>query len=336
MDVSILDQTQLIEGESSEREFSNTVALAQYLDELGYTRYWLSEHHSTDALAGSAPEVLASYLLAKTANIRVGTGGVMLTHYSSYKVAEMFNVMSALAPGRVDLGVGRAPGGHHLSNIALQSGVIAKRNVDQFPQKLNEIAHYFKNTVPEDSVVKGLQTTPKVMEPAELWLLGSSNDSAKLAAEQGLPYVFAHFINYETGAMEEAITLYREQFQPSAILSEPKVIVAIKTIMAYTNEHAQTLAKSALHAQFYLHRGVLSRLIAPDKALSEVQTAKEWAEIEMIKDTYVIGDKATVTQQLKSLKFDLAIDEVMTLSPIYDFEARKNSLKLLKEVTDTL
>ena len=104
----------------------------------------------------------------------------MLTHYSSYKVAEMFNVMSALAPGRVDLGVGRAPGGHHLSNIALQSGVIAKRNVDQFPQKLNEIAHYFKNTVPEGSVVKGLQTTPKIMEPAELWLLGSSNDSAKL------------------------------------------------------------------------------------------------------------------------------------------------------------
>lgn len=336
MDVSILDQTQLIEGESSESEFNQTVALAQYLDELGYTRYWLSEHHSTDALAGSAPEVLASYLLAKTTNIRVGTGGVMLPHYSAYKVAEMFNVMSALAPGRVDLGVGRAPGGYHLSNIALQSGVIAKRNVDQFPQKLNEIAHYFKNLVPEGSVVKGLQTTPKVSQPAVLWLLGSSNDSAKLAAEQGLPYVFAHFINYEPGAMAEAIEMYRRHFKPSATLSNPKVIIAIKTILADTDEQAQMIAKSALHANFYLHRGVLSRLVAPNKALSEIQTDKEWAEIEAIKETYLIGSKLTVAQQLKALQSELAIDEVMTLSPIYDFEARKNSLKLLKAVTDTL
>ncbi|MCG7337852.1 LLM class flavin-dependent oxidoreductase [Staphylococcus sp. ACRSN] len=336
MDVSILDQTQLIDGESSETEFNNTVALAQYLDELGYTRYWLSEHHSTDALAGSAPEILASFLLAKTKNIRVGSGGVMLPHYSSYKVSEMFNVMSALAPGRVDLGVGRAPGGHHLSNIALQSGVIAKRNVDQFPQKLDEIAHYFRNKVPEDSVVKGLQTTPKVNQPAVLWLLGTSNDSAKLAAKQGLPYVFAHFINYEAGAMDEAIALYRAQFQPSTTLSHPKVIVAIKTILADTDEYAQALAKSAVHANFYLHRGVLSRLVSPDKALSEVHTKKEWAEVQAIKDTYLIGSKQTVAKQLKELKSKLNIDEVMTLSPIYDFESRKYSLKLLKEVTDTM
>lgn len=137
MKVSILDQTQLTDKTNAETEFRNTVELAKYLDELGYTRYWLSEHHSTDALAGSAPEILASYLLGQTQKIKIGTGGVMLPHYSAYKVAEMFQVMSALAPERVDLGVGRAPGGHHLSNFALKGKTMSKPNIDQFPEQID-------------------------------------------------------------------------------------------------------------------------------------------------------------------------------------------------------
>ncbi|WP_339119787.1 MsnO8 family LLM class oxidoreductase, partial [Priestia megaterium] len=149
MKVSVLDQTQLLEDLSAEEVFAQSVELAKHVDELGYHRYWLSEHHSTDALAGSSPEILASHLLAKTNFIKVGTGGVMLPHYSAYKVAENFKVMSALAPGRVDMGLGRAPGGHHLSSIALQ-GERARRNVDIFPEQIDEVLEYLEDRLPDN------------------------------------------------------------------------------------------------------------------------------------------------------------------------------------------
>ncbi|NWK84953.1 LLM class flavin-dependent oxidoreductase [Staphylococcus sp. GSSP0090] len=336
MKVSILDQTQLIEHENAEAEFNRTVELAQYLDEIGYTRYWLSEHHSTDALAGSAPEILASYLLAKTKKLRVGTGGVMLPHYSSYKVAEMFKVLSALAPGRIDLGVGRAPGGHHLSNIALQGEALSKRNLDHFPQQIDEILHYFKNEVPKESKLKGLLTTPNVKQVADFWVLGTSPSSALLAAQKGLPYVFAQFINYQPGGMERAIALYRKNFKPSEVLSEPKVIVTIKTILADTDEAANELAKSALRFNFYLHRGILTRLVSPSNALIEVKTDREKQEIEALKETYLIGSKDTVRKNVQYLKSKLDLDEIMTISPIYHFEDRKYSLKLLKEAIENI
>jgi luciferase family oxidoreductase group 1 len=336
MKVSILDQTQLTAKTNAEEEFRNTVELAKYLDELGYTRYWLSEHHSTDALAGSAPEILASYLLGQTQKIKIGTGGVMLPHYSAFKVAEMFQVMSALAPERVDLGVGRAPGGHHLSNFALKGESISKPNIDRFPEQIDAILSFFKNEVPENSQLKGLLTTPVTTTSADFWVLGTSASSALLATEKGLPYVFAQFINYQPGEMARNIKLYRDNFKPSALLSEPKVIITIKTILAETNEQAHYIAKSALRFNFYLHRGQLTRLVDPDEALADVKSTKEQQEIEALKDTYLIGDKETVRKNVQYLKQQLDIDELMTISPIYDFETRKDSLRLLKEAVEDL
>lgn len=289
MKVSILDQTQLLEGVSGEESFAQTVALAQYADELGYTRYWLSEHHSADALAGSSPEILASHLLAKTNHIKVGSGGVMLPHYSSYKVAENFKVMSALAPGRVDLGVGRAPGGHHLSNIALQGERALHRYVDSFPGQIDEVLAYLHDTLPDNHQLRGLEATPIVDQKPEMWVLGTSNSSAKLAAQKGLPYAFAQFINYQPGAMAEALNIYVNEFKASKYLEKPQVLATIKVIVADTDEEAMEIAQSALRFNFYLHRGALTRLKPADQALKHVTKPEEVQEIEAIKGTYIIG-----------------------------------------------
>jgi luciferase family oxidoreductase group 1 len=329
MKISVLDQTQLIDGISAEEGFAQSVELAKYVDKLGYHRYWLSEHHSTDALAGSSPEILASYLLAKTVNIKIGTGGVMLPHYSAYKVAENFKVMSALAPGRVDIGVGRAPGGHHLSNIALQGE--KARNVDIFPEQIDQVLEYLADRLPETHPLRGLLATPVIEKKPDLWLLGTSNSSALLAAEKGLPYAFAQFINYQPGGMEQALALYVDNFKPSKYLDKPQVLATIKIIVGDTDEEAEKLAASALRFNYFLHRGKLTRLIDPTFALSTIINPSDKREIETVKETYIIGSKESVAQKIKDLTKKFPIDELMAITPIYDFEKRKRSFELLKE-----
>jgi luciferase family oxidoreductase group 1 len=329
MKISVLDQTQLIDGISAEEGFAQSVELAKYVDKLGYHRYWLSEHHSTDALAGSSPEILASYLLAKTVNIKIGTGGVMLPHYSAYKVAENFKVMSALAPGRVDIGLGRAPGGHHLSNIALQGE--KARNVDIFPEQIDQVLEYLADRLPETHPLRGLLATPVIEKKPDLWLLGTSNSSALLAAEKGLPYAFAQFINYQPGGMEQALALYVDNFKPSKYLDKPQVLATIKIIVGDTDEEAEKLAASALRFNYFLHRGKLTRLIDPTFALSTIINPSDKREIETVKETYIIGSKESVAQKIKDLTKKFPIDELMAITPIYDFEKRKRSFELLKE-----
>lgn len=179
-------------------------------------------------------------------------------------------------------------------------------------------------------------STPLTASSADFWVLGTSASSALLAAEKGSPYVFAQFINYQPGEMERAIKLYRDNFKPSELLAEPKVIITVKSILADTNEQAHYIAKSALRFNFYLHRGQLTRLVDPDEALADVKSTKEQQEIEALKDTYLIGDKETVRKNVQYLKQKLDIDELMTISPIYDFETRKDSLRLLKEAVEDL
>lgn len=332
MEVSILDQTYILEGGSAEESFRETVKLAEYLDEIGYHRYWLSEHHSMDPVAGSSPEILASYLLARTNQMKIGTGGVMLPHYSSYKVAENFKVMGGLAPGRVDLGVGRAPGGHQLSTIALQSERTKHGNIDRFPEQIDEVLEYLEDEIPETHPLQGLIASPIIKEKPPVWVLGTSNSSSYLAAEKGLPYSFAHFINNLPGGMENAIQAYVNNFEPSKYLDEPKVMVSMRIIVADTDEEAHRIAKSSLRMDYNLRRGNIGRLIAPDQAFPEDLNAMDKKEIENLKRTYIIGSKETVAAELKALEDKLPIDEMMALSPIYDFEARKKSFKLLKEV----
>lgn len=333
MNISVLDQTHLSEGMSAEAGFAQTVELAQFVDKLGYHRFWMSEHHSADALAGSSPEILAGYLLAKTEQIKVGSGGVMLPHYSSYKVAENFKVLSALAPGRVDLGVGRAPGGQHVSTIALQGE--RSRNVDLFPEQIDQVLEYLQDTLPDTHPLRGLQATPVIKEKPELWILGTSYFSAILAAEKGLPYAFAQFINYQPGEMDQAVKIYVSNFKPSNYLDKPQTLVAMRVIVADSDEEAQILAKSALQSKYFLDQGRISRLVNPEIALTQA-TPSERRQIEALKDTYIIGSKETVAEKIEELIKKLPIDEFMAISPIYDFEKRKRSFELLKEAVSHL
>jgi len=321
---------------SSEEGFAQTVELAQYAEQLGYHRYWLSEHHSSHSIIGSAPEILASFLIAKTSKIQIGTGGVMLTHYNPYKIAEQFKVMSALAPDRVNIGVGRAPGGAHLSTIALQGGRSLedgwKRDKEGFPEQIDELLEYLEDELSEAHPFRGyLHAAPIVEKKPDVWVLGTSSSSAILAAEKGLPFAFAQFINHEPGEMAKAIYQYREQFNSSKFLKQPKAIAAMKIIVANTDEEAAFVAKSALYVNFLQHRSQNARIIRPEDALIDVKTEKEKQEIEDLKSTYLLGSKETVARQIKNLTAVIPIDELMAVSPIYDITKRKRSFELLKE-----
>lgn len=336
MQLSILDQTHLAEGMTAEEGFAQTVEMAKFADQQGFKRYWLSEHHGSDAIVGSAPEILMSYLLAQTKRIEIGTGGVMLTHYSPYKIAEQFKVMSALAPGRINLGVGRAPGGAHLSTIALKGGRSLedgwKRDTEGFPQQIDEVLEYLGDDLPSTHPLSGhLHAAPIVRTKPELWVLGTSTSSARMAAEKGLPYAFAQFINYAPGMMKEAIHSYDKHFKPSQYCTAPQAIAAMKVIVAETDEEAEYLAGSALHVNFSQHRSGNARLVSPEQALTEVRTDKEKQEIADLKETYLIGSKETVAAKIKWLASEMPLTELMAVSPIYNVEKRKRSFELLKE-----
>ncbi|WLV25384.1 LLM class flavin-dependent oxidoreductase [Aciduricibacillus chroicocephali] len=341
MKLGILDQTHLVEGISPAEAFRQTVQMAQFADQLGLERYWVSEHHGSDVIVGAAPEVLASFLLAKTERIKIGTGGVMLTHYAPFKVAEQFKVMSALAPGRVNLGVGRAPGGAHLSTIALKGGRSLedgwKRDTEGFPSQIDELLEYMEDELPEAHPLSGhLFAAPRIGRKPEIWVLGTSPSSGRMAAEKGLPFAFAQFIQYAPGVMEEAIHTYAEHFKPSRYLDSPQALVTMKAIVAESDAEAEYLARSALHVDFWKHRSKNERFINPDKALADVRTEKEWQEVEDLKATYLIGSKETVTRQIADLSTRLPIKELMAITPIFDIKKRKRSVELLEEAVKTV
>jgi luciferase family oxidoreductase group 1 len=207
-----LDQSPIYPGETSEEAFQHTIRLAQLSRSLGFRRFWVSEHHDSEQVAGSSPEVLISHLLAKTESIRIGSGGIMLQHYSPYKVAENFNVLASLAPGRVDLGVGRAPGGLPRSTQALQQG---GPRPNFLTDKIIELENYVHNRLEEDHPLAGLKAGPLPGTPPELYVLGASVASAEIAAELGLPYVFSLFINGKQGWRWKLIRAYRSGFNTS-------------------------------------------------------------------------------------------------------------------------
>lgn len=335
MEVSMLDQTQLAEGQTSKEGFSGTVEAARLADRLGYRRFWVSEHHSSDTIAGSSPEILAAHLLAATKTIRIGTGGVMLTHYAPYKVAENFRVMSALAPGRVDLGVGKAPGGTHLPTIALQGGralTDAKpRNKERFPEMVGELIEYLEDVLPESHPMSGyLKASPAVSQKPLPWILGTGPASARIAAERGLPYAFASFINSERNDMQDTIRLYRERFRPSAFSEKPYALVASRVFAADTDDEAAWIARSAAHVQFGFHRGLQGRLPDPSRALTDIGTEKERQEVRDILATYMIGSQKTLSQKLDELSA-LGADEIMAIKPVFSPESKQNSMAILKK-----
>ncbi|KOO49929.1 LLM class flavin-dependent oxidoreductase [Viridibacillus arvi] len=319
--IGILDQSPVIEGSSNHDVLQQSVKLAQLAEEWGYERFWVSEHHNSVDVAGSSPEVLVSYLLAKTKRIRIGSGGVMLQHYSPYKVAENFHVLSTLEPGRVDLGIGKAPGGLPLSTKALQYGTV--NNGEDFDERLIFLQQLIDNKVPETHPLAGIQATPIPPSKQELYLLGASPNSAKLARELGITFVFARFINSDDSIIAEASKVYKENNKNG------KFIVAVATIAAPTSQEAIILAENQKIVKVHLASGRSLTLNSHEAADKFGQESGEDYEVKEYAANIIAGTATEVKSTLDQLHQLYSIDEFILHTPIPKSEERLKSFELL-------
>ncbi|PQP80887.1 alkane 1-monooxygenase [Paenibacillus sp. PCH8] len=328
--VGILDQTPIYEGETPVDAFRHTIELAQRAEQLGFHRFWVSEHHDGQHVAGSSPEVLISHLLAHTKRIRLGSGGVMLQHYSPYKVAENFNVLAALGPGRIDLGIGRAPGGLPRSTQALQEGI---QEAASLKEKITQVNRYIHNEPHEDSshALAGLTASPVSDIPAELYVLGASVDSAGMAAELGLPYVFSLFINSNTEVAHEAIRIYREQFDRSQG-REPYAALAISLIVAESEEEAEGLASEHKLVRIHMESGKVLTVGSVEQAEEFGRQSNEKYRLEILEPSATRGTKTTVGRELLKFQQDFAVEELIVTTATRDFSKRIRSFELLREI----
>ncbi|HEU5317166.1 MAG TPA: LLM class flavin-dependent oxidoreductase [Chloroflexota bacterium] len=328
--LSVLDQSPIGAGRTARDAFEETVQLAQLCERLGYTRYWLAEHHNTPSLAGSAPEILITRIAAATQSIRVGSGGVMLQHYSPLKVAETFRVLHALFPGRIDLGIGRAPGSDQRTAYALAQG--HPTPIERFPEQLRDLATLLHGDLPGDHPFRGVRALPAPPQPdtaPEIWLLGSSGQSAAYAAHFGFAFSFAHFINPHGSAV---LHEYREAFRPSASLPEPRASLAIRALCAETDAEAQRLSASFALSRLRFERGQLAPLPTVEEALSYPYTDAERARIAALMANVVVGGPETVHRRLSQMAAAHDVDELVIVTLVHDPAARQRSYALLAEV----
>lgn len=331
MKLSVLDHTPIKEGESSQAAFRRTIALAGKAEEWGYHRFWLSEHHFSSESIGTAPEIVIAHLLAKTKHIRLGSGGVMLQHYSPYKVAEQFHVLDALGPGRVDLGIGRAPGGLPLSTLALQAqqdGTSASLN-----EKL-QILHYFlQDNLPEQHPLYGLRALPAPSAPIPVFTLGTSQSSAELAARSGTAYVFAQFINSDEEELSRALESYRKEFDSGAGQRSPYVIAAVSVVVADTDEEAQMLVSVDKNYRVTLEDGKKINVGHLDKAKQFIRESGQLGTIEVSEKKVFAGKPEKVRDELYAFQEETGIDELMIVTKMKDQNKRMRSFQLLAEAT---
>jgi luciferase family oxidoreductase group 1 len=318
MQLNILDQCPIPEGSSSGDALRNTINLAKQADQLGYGRYWLAEHHGTPGLACNSPEVMIGPVAAATSRIRVGSGGVMLPHYSPLKVAENFSMLTALFPGRIDLGIGRAPGTSSQVAFALQRDR-RQPSPDDFREQMDELLGYFS---------RGLRELR--FQSPEVSLLGSSAQSAVWAAELGLPYVFADFINPGGAArINGPAAYYREHFRPSATLAEPKVSVAVWALCAETDEEALRISASARMMLLLLFRGRLTAVPPVEKALAYL--AHEGVPIDSLPAgrRIITGTPERVREAIEGVAAEYSADEVFVVNIVHDPAARLRCYELI-------
>ncbi len=321
--LSVLDQSPIPEGQTSADALRDTIDLAQTCDALGYHRYWLAEHHASPALAGVAPEALIGPVGLSTKRIRIGSGGVMLPHYSPFKVAETFKMLSALAPGRIDLGLGRAPGSDQRTAFALQRDRTRQMPINDFPSNLAEVLAYLGDGLPQDHPFATLHDTlPTGGGAIEPWLLGSSTDSAAWAAEVGLPYCIADFINSDGMPQAE---IYQRNFRPSRWLDAPYLMLATWTIAAHDHAAAERHAMPARMMFAHLIRGELIPVPSVEKAAA-------WAEAHHAparNRRTILGSPAEVRAELDAVAAQFGASEMMLVNIMADHAARRHSYELI-------
>jgi luciferase family oxidoreductase group 1 len=328
----VVDQSPVRTGSSGVDAVRETLELARLCERLGYSRYWLAEHHSTNSFAGSAPEVLLPMVAAATREMRVGTGGVLLTHYSPFKIAEQFRMMEALFPDRIDLGVGRAPGGDVRTVAALQYGR-GPIPVHAFPQQVEDLLGWLDNSFDRASHQWGrVRAMPRGGPAPEVWLLGSGGDSGYVAAELGTSFSFAQFISGVDGA--RLVRAYRERFRPSVRLAAPCASVALGVICAETQDEARRLASGLELWRRRITRGVDRGIPAPGEALAELGAAWQPSAFGDDSARSVIGTPDQVRDELIRIAEHNGVDEILAVTVTHDPAARLRSYALLAEAME--
>jgi len=324
MKLSILDQSPVIRGHDARRAILETLALARRAEALGYHRYWLAEHHAIAALADPCPEVLVARLGAETTRLRIGTGGVLLPYYSAFRTAEAFRMLEALYPGRIDLGVGRAPGGDARTARAVAGGGFP--DAEQFPQQVWELGAHLAGKLPADHPYARLRLQPEVSTSPEIWLLGSSGYSGALAAQLGMAFAFAHFINPHGG--DEVMQAYREHFRPGHEPS-PRTIVCTFAICGEDDGDAERLAQPIDLRRLHMALNVDAPVPTPEEAAGHPYTAAEREYVAGQRARAVIGGPRRVRQELEAMARRYGADEVMVLTITGDYASRAQSYERL-------
>jgi len=326
MRLSVIDQSPVSSGSTPADALHNTIDLAQHTDALGYTRYWIAEHHATPGFASPAPEVLIARVAAETSAIRVGSGGVLLPHYSPLKVAEVFRVLHALYPGRIDLGIGRAPGSAPLEAYALRRDRGRGEWVDDFPEQLTELLAFLRREFPPAHPFARILVTPDMPGTPDVWLLGSSPWSARAASELGLPYAFAHFIN--PGPTREALDYYRAHVDGRA----RRTILALGVICAETEAEAMRQAAPIRLRRYQRAQGIEPGPIpSPEEALAQLGPGDPMPEERGEWPRYVVGSVEQVPARLERIAAELGVDELMILTIVHDHRVRVRSYELLAQ-----
>jgi luciferase family oxidoreductase group 1 len=325
--LSVLDQSAAAEGCGQDATIRQTLALAEKAEALGYHRFWVSEHHSHPSIVGSAPEVLMAAIAARTRRIRIGSAGVMLPHYAALKVAEQFRVLDALAPGRIDLGVGRAPGSDGRTAQLLNPDRNAS---ERFPQQVMEMQAWVSgHNLPPGHPGHNVYAYPQSATSPDVWMLGSSDYGAQLAAHLGLPYAFAYFITDGQGA-DEALQIYRETFRPSAGLQRPSAALCVWALAADTDEEALRLFESRARWKMDRNLGRIGALLPPEEAARAYSPAEQFA-LERLRESALIGSAATVGRKLRQLAARLEVDELVVITWTHDPAAQMRSYELLAQ-----
>ena len=315
---SVLDLAPINEGSDARASFHNSLDLAQHAERLGFHRYWMAEHHGMPGIASAATAVLLGYVASGTSTIRVGAGGIMLPNHSPLVIAEQFGTLESLYPGRIDLGLGRAPGSDQAAMRAMRRNLAS--DADQFPHDVEELMAYFSDdTTP-------VRAVPGAGLKVPLWILGSSLFGAQLAAALGLPFAFAS--HFAPGMMMQAIAIYREKFRPSAQLDHPYVMLGFNVFAADTDEQAQFLASSMQQAFINLRSGRASRLQAPQRDYLASIGPSERAMLDQVLSCSAIGAPDTVASALRSFIARTGADELMITSQIFDHDARRHSYEI--------
>jgi luciferase family oxidoreductase group 1 len=326
--LSVLDQSPIRKGGTAADAVRETLELAQLCDRLGYHRYWLAEHHSSEALAGSTPEVLITRVAGLTGRMKVGSGGVMLPHYSAYKVAENFRMLETLFPGRIDLGIGRAPGSDQRTMRVLAAGKPNWNDPADYPVQVRDLVAWLHDSLPAKHAAAGVTAQPVGHTAPDVWLLGSSEDSASLAAHFGLPFCFAHFINPDGG--DGVTRAYRQHFRPSALYPEPKAMMAMGAMCAETDEEADLLAKSRdLWAMRLRTQGEPGPFPPVEEALEAEKDARARTFMAAMRRRGVTGSPKTVRAGLEEHARRYQVEEIMLVTICFDFAKRKRSYELI-------